>query len=158
MVSGEKWVIHWKRVGMMYVEAMALAMPLLALNLLIPLTARGGTDPLVGRLGLSIAAGIYEELIFRLVLISMLIIIGTDLLRLGHTRVAMAAIILSSLAFAAHHHQPIGAEPFDLTKFAFRTVAGVYLATIFWLRGYGPAAGCHAAYNVALVALTPTGP
>ena len=37
--------------------------------------------------------------------------------------------------------------------FGFRTIAGMYLAIVFWYRGYGPAAGCHAAYNVALVCL-----
>jgi hypothetical protein len=36
-------------------------------------------------------------------------------------------------------------------RFLFRTIAGVYLAIIFWYRGYGSAAGCHAAYNVGLV-------
>jgi membrane protease YdiL (CAAX protease family) len=156
IASGERWVVHWNRVGLMYLEAVGLCFPLLALNLLIPLTAaENAASPLLGWLALSIGAGIYEELIFRLVLISLLVIIGGDLLRFGRTRVALTAIVLSSLVFAAHHHQPIGAEPFDLVRFCFRTVAGVYLAIIFWFRGYGSAAGCHAAYNVALIAITP---
>jgi len=159
LASGEKWVIHWSRVGLMYIEAVVLASPLLGLNLLIPLsTAQDTVEPLWGRIGLSIGAGIYEELIFRLVFISIVMMIGTDLLRLSKARVATTAIILSSLAFAAHHHQPIGVEPFDLTRFTFRTVAGVYLAAVFWFRGYGSAAGCHAAYNVVLVAMTPDSP
>jgi hypothetical protein len=40
-----------------------------------------------------------------------------------------------------------------MTSFLFRVLAGGYLATIFWFRGYGPAAGCHAAHNAALVIL-----
>ena len=76
--------------------------------------------------------------------------IGVDLLRLGRARVGVAAVILSALVFAAHHHQPIGVEPFDAIRFVFRTIAGVYLGLVFWYRGYGPAAGCHAAYNVVL--------
>ena len=48
---------------------------------------------------------------------------------------------------------PIGVEPFRLVPFLFRTVAGIYLAVVFWFRGYGPAAGCHAAYNLDLVFL-----
>ena len=155
--SGEKWAIHWNRVGLMYVEATALALPLLVLNWTIPL--EGGATPapsVLDRLATGIGAGVYEELVFRLIFISLAMMIGVDLLRLGRRGVAFAAIILSSLAFAAHHHQPVGMEPFDLASFAFRAAAGTYLAIIFWYRGYGPAAGCHAAYNVGLVAVGAT--
>jgi len=38
----------------------------------------------------------------------------------------------------------------------FRTMAGAYLAVIFWYRGYGSAAGAHAAYNVLLTLLRPS--
>ena len=150
--SGDRWKIHWGRAGLMYVEAALLAIPLLALNWAIPLgSASASSSGMVERLALGIGAGVYEELVFRLVFISIAVMIGVDLLRLARAPVAVAAILLSSLAFAAHHHQPIGVEPFHLIRFVFRTVAGVYLAVVFWYRGYGSAAGCHAAYNVALV-------
>ena len=110
-------------------------------------------QPLLDRLALGIGAGIYEELVFRLVLISLVVMIGVDVLRLRQTTVAVVAVAVSSLAFAAHHHPPIGTEAFALVPFMFRTIAGVYLALVFWYRGYGPAAGCHAAYNVALALL-----
>jgi membrane protease YdiL (CAAX protease family) len=159
LVSGEKWAIHWDKVGMMYVEAVLLALPLLGLNLLLPLSGIDGeVETLWGRLALSIGAGVYEELIFRLVLISVVMIIGADLFKFKQARVVVVAVALSSLAFAAHHHQPIGAEPFDPIRFVFRAVAGAYLAAVFWYRGYGPAAGCHAAYNVALLMITPASP
>ncbi len=155
--SREKWRIHWSRVGLMYPEAVILALPLLVLNTLIPLTAGAGNgESYFSGLAVSIGAGIYEELVFRLILISIIMIIGVDLLKLGPVRVAVVAVLLSSLAFAAHHHQPIGAEPFDPVRFAFRTIAGMYLAIVFWFRGYGLAAGCHAAYNAALI-LTASG-
>jgi hypothetical protein len=59
-------------------------------------------------------------------------------------------VALSALTFAGHHHQPIGLEGFRMGVFLFRVLAGLYLSLIFWFRGYGPAAGCHAAYNAAL--------
>ena len=154
VAAGDKWVVHWNRVGWMYVESVALSVPLLLLNWAVPLvSAAGNSSSLLDRLALGIGAGVYEELVFRLILISVIVMIGVDLLRRDRAPVAVAAVILSSLAFAAHHHRPIGAEPFELVRFLFRTMAGVYLAAIFWFRGYGPAAGCHAAYNVALVLL-----
>ncbi|MFH1110672.1 MAG: CPBP family intramembrane glutamic endopeptidase [Planctomycetota bacterium] len=154
VAAGDKWVVHWNRVGWMYVESVALSVPLLLLNWAVPLVSTtGNSSSLLDRLALGIGAGVYEELVFRLILISVVVMIGVDLLRRDRAPVAVAAVILSSLAFAAHHHRPIGAEPFELVRFLFRTMAGVYLAAIFWFRGYGPAAGCHAAYNVALVLL-----
>ncbi len=164
--SGERWSIRWSRVGLMYVEATGLCVPLLVLNWTVPLTTVWGrlhlwdrlssqstASPLLDKIAMGIGAGIYEELVFRLVVISLVVMIGVDVLRLGRLPVAVAAVALSSLAFAAHHHQPIGTEPFDVVPFLFRTIAGLYLAVIFWYRGYGLAAGCHAAYNVALACL-----
>jgi hypothetical protein len=154
VAAGDKWVVHWNRVGLMYVESVALSVPLLLLNWAVPLVSTtGNSSSLLDRLALGIGAGVYEELVFRLIFISVVVMIGVDLLHRERAPVAVTAVILSSLAFAAHHHRPIGAEPFELVRFLFRTMAGVYLAAIFWFRGYGPAAGCHAAYNVALVLL-----
>jgi len=152
--SGQKWTVHLDRVGLMYPEAVALALPLLALNWALPLQAASEAGPsLIDELATGVGAGVYEELVFRLIFISVGVMIGVDLLRLGRGAVAVAVILLSSLLFAGHHHAPIGAEPFDPASFGFRVLAGGYLAVIFWYRGYGPAAGCHAGYNVGLVVL-----
>jgi hypothetical protein len=152
--SGEPWRIHWRAVGWMYVEALALALPLILLSWLILLSA--GPFPVgtfLERLAQSMGAGIFEELLFRLVLMTAVVIVGTDLLRLDESGVAVAAVALSALAFSLHHHPPIGAEPFEMGAFVFRLSAGAYLAAVFWFRGYGPAAGCHAAYNAAVLLL-----
>lgn len=149
--SGDRWVVQWRRVGWMYVESLALSVPLLLLSWAVPLASGEGGAGVLHRLALGIGAGVYEELVFRLIGISVIVIVAADLLRFDRGGVAVAAVLLSSLAFAAHHHPPIGVEPFRLVPFLFRTLAGVYLAVIFWFRGYGPAAGCHAAYNLDLV-------
>ncbi|MCO6436970.1 MAG: CPBP family intramembrane metalloprotease [Phycisphaerae bacterium] len=155
--SREPWTVHLNQVSLMYAEAMFLAVPLLVLNWAIPLSSLG-TAPAIADQGptvietiaLGIGAGVYEELIFRLFLISIIMMIGVDLLNSPTSMVAVIAVGISALVFAAHHHPPLGEEPFELGRFVFRTMAGVYLALVFWFRGYGPAAGCHAAYNVAL--------
>lgn len=154
LASRQAWTVGWGRVGWMYVEAAALAVPLLLFNWAVPqLTAGGGSSSLIDTIAMGIGAGVYEELVFRLILISVIVMIGVDLLRCGRAKVAVAAIVLSALVFAAHHHQPVGMEPFDAMRFFFRTIAGIYLAVVFWYRGYGPAAGCHAAYNTVLALL-----
>lgn len=152
--SRERWTVRWPRVGGLYLEAIGLALPLLAFNWAVAMVGSDGTTVGTGQFdqaAIGIGAGIYEELVFRLILISVVVIVGVDLLRLDRGAVAVTAVFLSALAFAAHHHRPIGSETFELGTFAFRTIAGIYLAIIFWFRGYGSAAGCHAAYNVALI-------
>ena len=154
VVSGERWKVSWTRVGGLYLEAVGLALPLLAFNWAVAMTGTDGTAVAPNHLdqaAIGIGAGIYEELVFRLILISVVVIVGIDLLRLDRAAVAVTAVFVSALAFAAHHHRPIGSESFELGTFAFRTIAGIYLAIVFWFRGYGSAAGCHAAYNVALI-------
>ncbi len=155
--SRQPFRVRWPRVGLMYVEAAALAVPLLVLVRLLSrgaLTGGSGTgDGMLDQIALSLGAGIYEELVFRLVMISLIVMVGVDLLRWDRAGVAAFAVLASSLFFAAHHHPPIGTDPFDAGTFAFRTAAGIYLAGVFWFRGYGPAAGCHAAYNITIVVL-----
>jgi hypothetical protein len=83
VAAGDKWSIQWRRVGWMYVESVALSVPLLLLNWAVPLAAStGGLPPLLDRVALSIGAGVYEELVFRLILISVMVMIGVDLLQL----------------------------------------------------------------------------
>lgn len=149
--SGESWSVSWKRVGLMYIEAPLLAIPLIVIKWFVLHAPTGGPSAVASpdwyQVALGLGAGVYEELVFRLVLISVVVIIGVDLLRLDRSAVAVVAVLLSALAFAGHHHVPFGSEPIRAIPFLFRSLAGAYLALIFWYRGYGPAAGCHAAYN-----------
>ena len=148
--SGEPWRVHWNRVLTMYPESVALALPLLLMIWAVPLAVGDNAAPMLDRIALGIGAGIYEELVFRLILISVILMVGADLLHFDRRNVIICAIAVSSLFFAAHHHRPFGDEAFDPLRFIFRTGAGAYLAAIFWYRGYALAAGCHAAYNVCL--------
>jgi membrane protease YdiL (CAAX protease family) len=103
----------------------------------------------VGFLG----AGIYEELLFRLILLSLL---AWAFRRAGATpRVSMiAAVLLSSLLFAAAHHVgPYGEWPIRWSRFIFRMVAGIFFSLVYVYRGFGIAAGSHAAYDILVGAL-----
>ena len=102
---------------------------------------------------LSVGAGLYEELVFRLILICVVVMVGADLLKLSPGWTMAVAVLLSAVLFAAHHHPPMGSEPFAMPRFLFRSVAGAYLALLFLWRGYGVAAGTHVAYNVIVVIL-----
>jgi len=38
--------------------------------------------------------------------------------------------------------------PFNWTEFGFRTIAGIYFAVLFAIRGFGVTAGTHAFYDI----------
>jgi len=102
-----------------------------------------------------IGAGIYEELVFRLILICVLMIFFYDLLKLSHNKSIVLSVMIAAALFSAHHHMAFfsgqQADVFDLTEFIFRTIAGVYFAVVFAIRGFGITAGTHAFYNIIAV-------
>lgn len=102
---------------------------------------------LVGSLG----AGIFEELVFRLLLMSVLVLALVRAARaFGLPKVSgvVAAVVLSALVFALFHHLGPGAPPISQAQFVFRTIAGVILGALFALRGFGVCVYTHAMYDV----------
>jgi membrane protease YdiL (CAAX protease family) len=92
-----------------------------------------------------VGAGIYEETLFRLMLFSLL----TVLFRQAEVPLAaLFAGLTSSLLFAAAHNLGPHGEPFAAYVFLFRTLAGLYFALVYSLRGFGIAVGAHAGYDV----------
>ncbi len=152
--SRESWRVRPRGVLWLYVESVAWALPLLAVCRLMRLIGHaGGSAGLWPDLVLCVGAGVYEELVFRLILICVVVMIGADLLRLSPGWTTLAGVAISALLFAAHHHPPIGSEPFEAVRFGFRVAAGASLGLLFVYRGYGVAAGTHVVYNLAVVAL-----
>lgn len=118
----------------------------------------GSNHPLLADIVTGIGAGIYEELVFRLILICVLIMLFQDVLKFGHENAVTVSILISAALFSAHHHidffsgQPM--DPFNWTRFSFRTIAGVYFAILYAIRGFGITAGTHAFYNIMAVPIT----
>jgi hypothetical protein len=120
-------------------------------------TAKGNGGALLANIVTGIGAGIYEELIFRLILISVLMILFQDILRLSQKRSVIFSVLISAAMFSAHHHiiflngQFAPTAPFNWTEFSFRTIAGVYFAALYAIRGFGITAGTHAFYDIIAV-------
>lgn len=100
---------------------------------------------LVGSLG----AGIFEELVFRLGLLSLLVYLWLRAARafaLPQALGAVFAVVCSAVLFSWFHH--FWGDPFDPGVFLFRTMAGVILGFLMWFRGYGVCVYTHALYDV----------
>ncbi len=113
--------------------------------------APASSQVLVTNLVGSLGAGIFEELVFRLALLSVLALL---LMRVatafGMPRAlgAAAAVLLSALLFSLFHHVGPGAAAYSRREFAFRTAAGLVLGVMFVLRGFGVCVYAHAFYDV----------
>jgi membrane protease YdiL (CAAX protease family) len=115
----------------------------------LELSTPASANPALGQVVTFVGAGIYEELLFRLLLFSALV----ALLRRSSAGSALAvtvAALASALFFSAAHHLGPYGEPFEGYTFLFRTVAGLYFAVLFQLRGFGIAVGAHACYDVVV--------
>ena len=92
-------------------------------------------------------AGVYEEVLFRLLLLPLIHGLIGLLVRCPKVRMG-GAILLSSLAFSAAHYVAPHGEAFAWFSFVFRGLAGAFFALLFVFRGFGIAAGAHALYDI----------
>ena len=124
---------------------------LLLLDQAHALGVSGDLSGLFERAVASAGAGLHEELVFRLLLLSLIAVALQRAFELPRPFAVLVAVALSSLVFAAAHH--LAGEPLDLFAFAYRTTAGLLFAGLFLARGFAVAAWTHASYDFYLLAL-----
>lgn len=168
IISGNPWRIRRGTVGGMLLESIVWTFPLLVLAQLFasaqapaddapPLAASiiaqappGGAAtledlPLAARATIAIGAGLYEELLFRLVAIAFLHLLLADALGVPSRWADILSIFGAAIAFAAYHDDP--------SNFFFYAVAGVYFGGLFIFRGFGIAVAVHAIYDLVALLL-----
>ena len=146
--------------GTMFAESLALSLAIgvvvgtATVQLVGPLRALAAGGGLNGtpmeRLTLSIGAGLYEELLFRVVLVALL---SNGFRLLGASRLAGGAFatLAGALLFSAFHYVGAFGEPLRLESFVFRTLAGLVFSALYLLRGFGITAWAHALYDIAVL-------
>lgn len=130
--------------------AAGVASSLPSLSGLLPASgaATEAAHPVLQGFVLYCGAGVYEEFVFRVLLLGLLILVCSKLLHMEHAHAAVWAVILSSLLFSAFHH--IGGEPFHVGPFLQRVFAGLYFSAIYLNRSFGIAAASHALYDIVI--------
>ncbi len=94
-----------------------------------------------------LGAGVYEEVMFRLLLVPA----GFLFFRAFEFPAPWAAVmaaVASSFLFALAHHVGPASDAFNLFTFSFRAAAGLFFSAVFFLRGFGITVGCHSAYDL----------
>ncbi|QDU29886.1 CAAX amino terminal protease self- immunity [Anatilimnocola aggregata] len=177
-VRHDPWRMHGRVIGIMWLESLVLGLALLALAQFmgrvfspaeivaasqIELRLDAGTIPrstwskFIGYLG----AGLYEEVLFRLLLLSTLLWLARQA-GLNLRGSVIVGLLLTSLAFAAVHYRfelslfgwsigPQYGDSFSWFSFLFRVAAGVIFGWLFVLRGFGIVVGAHALYDILVL-------
>lgn len=163
-VRHDPWKIQPRVIGVMWLEAIVWSLALLAVAQVMgrwlafagEIHSRSLWSKFIGYLG----AGFYEELLFRLLLLSG-IALAARKAGLNRRGSLMAAIGISSVLFAAVHYRldlPFGlsigteyGDSFTIYSSLFRIAAGVFFGCLFVYRGFGIVVGAHALYDLLLL-------
>jgi hypothetical protein len=162
--------------GVVYAFVMAIAANVIVGSIFVNLGLRvgGGTIQEQGRFVgfiMSLGAGFYEELAFRVVLFGL----GAKVLvwLFGHQRMELAGTgssvasrfslqslvvmvgwaVVCAVVFSGVHYIGPMSDAFRLTSFTFRAVLGLILTLIFATRGFAAAVWTHAIYDVWVLVL-----
>jgi hypothetical protein len=103
------------------------------------------------RLMLSLGAGLYEELLFRVLLVGGLAMGARAVLGLGRLSSGIIATVIGALAFSAFHYIGPYGEPLQLQSFVFRAISGVAFSALYLTRGFGITAWTHALYDIGVL-------
>jgi membrane protease YdiL (CAAX protease family) len=174
ITSKTRWKVYLADFLPMTMECILLAIPLIVLSLMLNRSAPAvpanaawlpslqgleGSQELWMQIITGIGAGIYEELVFRLILIGLLMILLQDFLGFQKVPSITASVLISAVLFSVHHHiffingQFGAGEEFLVSKFVFRMLAGAYFALLYAFRGFGITAGTHACYDILAAVL-----
>jgi hypothetical protein len=164
--KGYPWQVRARTILGMAIESFLFAWPLLVLGFVIEtagpaaatMLSGTGTDAaqtLPGQAVLMIGAGIYEELLFRLGVISLIALLLTKVGSLPKEYALLFAASASALLFGVYHFY-FGTEPvpFDWPRFSFYFLAGVYFSGLYVLRGFGITVGAHIVYDLIALILS----
>ena len=105
------------------------------------------------RLMISLGAGLYEELLFRVILVSAIGQLCRRAFGMNDWSAGAFAVTIGAMVFSAFHYVGPYGDPFELRSFVYRAIAGLFFSALYLLRGFGITAWTHALYDVYLLAL-----
>lgn len=152
IVRRDPWRADWRIFPWMALESLVLTLPLLMLSLTLQGRPGHAEFPWQVEMVFSIGAGIYEEMVFRMMAIALLHAFLVDGLKMTERRGAWITIAGSAALFAFYHF--VGTDiRFTFIQFAYYFIAGLYLAWLYVLRGFGIVVATHVAFDILISGL-----
>jgi membrane protease YdiL (CAAX protease family) len=113
---------------------------------LLALPAKSGWNQVLAQ---SLGAGLFEEFLFRVLLLNALLALTR--LALAEWLGVLVSILGASFLFAlAHYAGPLG-DALTLDSFLFRWVAGLLFTVLYYSRGFAVTAYAHALYDIRVL-------
>lgn len=103
------------------------------------------------KFALSLGAGLYEELFFRVILVTALIWVFDKVFKEAKWASITSSVVLSALLFSLVHYIGQYGDPFTLSSFSYRFIFGLLLNGLYVWRGFGVAAWTHALYDIIVL-------
>jgi len=166
ILSKDKWKLDGSAMGLMAAESIVLTIPLIVISQILPSIAN--TEAVAttlamaapeleslsiwSRFTISVGAGLYEELLFRMLLIAVIHTLLVDVAKMSASNGATIAVIISAIAFTLYHPLP------GLGSVVFYFLAGLYFGSVYVVRGFGIVVGVHAVYDIIMVSMLPSSP
>jgi len=160
VVAGREHELRWQRFAGIAIEGVLYAtmMRFVAAYVVGRLhLGNGGLSDRFAGLVMSLGAGFYEEIAFRVLLFG----VGLSLVRLvflsvdpiKRALVALGWAVVCAAVFSGWHYiGPMG-DPFELRSFVFRWVCGLVFTAIYAFRGFAPVVWTHALYDIWVLVL-----
>ena len=111
------------------------------------LSSGGLGSGLLQNLALSVGAGLFEEIIFRVILLNLLFLLLSPLLK-KKVVAAVVSVLLASFLFSLSHYVGTMADTWQLYSFMFRWAAGLLFTVLYFVRGFAITAYTHAMYDI----------
>ena len=111
------------------------------------LSSGGPGSGLMQNLALSVGAGLFEEIIFRVILLNLLFLLLSPLLK-KKIVAAVVSVLLASFLFSLSHYVGTMADTWQLYSFMFRWAAGLLFTVLYFVRGFAITAYTHALYDI----------
>jgi hypothetical protein len=141
--------------GILYAIAMRLAGQYIVtkLALLGAPAPKGEFSSLV----MSLGAGFYEEIAFRVGLfglgLRLLLVFLGPMLPFKRALLSVGWAVVAALVFSGWHYVGDLGDPFDMRSFVFRWVCGMAFTLIYAFRGFAPAVWTHTLYDAWVLVL-----
>jgi hypothetical protein len=163
LVLGRGHSLRWQRFALVAVEGIlyAVAMRLVASYVVgkVYLDAGLATTEMgfVMAVVLSLGAGLYEEIAFRVGLYGLgrrvMLAMMPEASPGQRLMASLGWAVVAAAVFSGWHYFGQFGEPFELRSFIFRWVCGLVFTLIYVFRGFAPVVWTHALYDIWVLAL-----
>lgn len=155
VIAKDSWRPRFRLLPIMLAESLLWSLPILVLaGVMGFLGSSGEAPPVLPASAVAVGAGLYEEFVFRFVLIAAVHALLVDLCAVKERVGRWLAVGASVFAFASYHGIQTGAG-IDVAAASFYGLAGLLLSWLFLTRGLGIAAGAHAVYDLLILVAIP---